>query len=166
MFRVSHRGNGMDDVDTIEGARGIVRGQPPGRYDVDEIRAEPFPSGHTSRQWGRLIRHPDGPFQEEPWAWLLGSRAASADPVQARRRRTVPRAVISPVDAMIHVAGSGTDAVPVTKIRRALKSGRSNQMSPLRGRALKKDAWGVGILPSVKLAPPLPPKAPTPKTTP
>jgi hypothetical protein len=55
MFRVSHRGEGIDDADTLEGARGIVRGQPPGRYDVDEIRAEPFPSGHTSRQWGRLI---------------------------------------------------------------------------------------------------------------
>jgi hypothetical protein len=35
----------IDDADTIEGARGIVRGQSPGRYDVDEIRAEPFPWG-------------------------------------------------------------------------------------------------------------------------
>jgi hypothetical protein len=69
MFRVSHRGEGIDDADTIEGAWGIVRGQPPGRYDVDEIRAEPFPSGHTSRQWGRLIRHPDGRVEEEPHSW-------------------------------------------------------------------------------------------------
>src|SRR5262249_26779004 len=38
MFRVSHRGEGIDDADTIEGARGIVRGQSPGRYEVDEIR--------------------------------------------------------------------------------------------------------------------------------
>ena len=45
MFRVSHRGEGIDDADSIEGARGIVQGQPAGRYDVDEIRAEPFPSG-------------------------------------------------------------------------------------------------------------------------
>jgi hypothetical protein len=52
MYRVSHRGEALDEADTIEGARGIVRGQPPGRYDVDEIRAEPFPSGHTSRQRG------------------------------------------------------------------------------------------------------------------
>jgi hypothetical protein len=37
MFRVSHRGEGIDDADTVEGARGIVQGQPPGRYDVDEI---------------------------------------------------------------------------------------------------------------------------------
>ena len=49
MFRVSHHGEGIDDAETIEGARGIVRGQPPGRYDVDEIRADPFPSGNTSR---------------------------------------------------------------------------------------------------------------------
>jgi class 3 adenylate cyclase/tetratricopeptide (TPR) repeat protein len=40
---------GINHADTIEGAREIVRGQPPGRYDVDEIRAAPFPSGHTSR---------------------------------------------------------------------------------------------------------------------
>jgi hypothetical protein len=69
MVRVSHRGDGIDDADTIEGARGIVQGQPPGRYDVDEIRAEPFPSGHTSRQWGRLIRHPDGRVEDEPQSW-------------------------------------------------------------------------------------------------
>jgi hypothetical protein len=42
MFRVSHRGDGIDDVDSIEGARQVVRGQPPGRVDVDEIRVDPF----------------------------------------------------------------------------------------------------------------------------
>ncbi len=45
MFRVSQRGDGIDDADTIDGAREIVRRQPPGCYDVDETRAEPFPSG-------------------------------------------------------------------------------------------------------------------------
>jgi hypothetical protein len=69
MFRVSHRGEGIDDADSIEGAQRIVQGQPPGRYDVDEIRAEPFPSGHTSRQWGRVIRHPDGRVEDEPHPW-------------------------------------------------------------------------------------------------
>jgi hypothetical protein len=49
MFRVSHNGDGLDDADTIEGAREIVRGQTRGRYDVEEIRAESFPMGHTSR---------------------------------------------------------------------------------------------------------------------
>jgi hypothetical protein len=60
MFRVSQGGEGIDDADTIEGAREIVRGQPTDRYDVDENRADPFPSGHTSRLWGRMIRPPDG----------------------------------------------------------------------------------------------------------
>ena len=69
MLRVSHKGEGNDDADTIEGARGIVEGQPPGRYDVDEIRAGPFPSGHTSRQWGRMIPHPDGRVEDVPWPW-------------------------------------------------------------------------------------------------
>jgi hypothetical protein len=64
MFRVSQRGDGIDDADTIDGARAIVRGQPPGRYDVDEIRAEPFPSGHTSQSWGRIIWHPDGRVED------------------------------------------------------------------------------------------------------
>jgi hypothetical protein len=69
MFRVSHQGDGIDDADTIDCARAIVRDQPPGRYDVDEIRAESFPSGHTSLAWGRLIRRPDGRVEDEPWPW-------------------------------------------------------------------------------------------------
>jgi hypothetical protein len=47
MSRVSHRGEGIGAADTIDGARCIVWGQPPGRYDVDEIRADPFPSDPT-----------------------------------------------------------------------------------------------------------------------
>jgi hypothetical protein len=66
MFRVSQRGKGIADADTITGAREIVRGRPPGRYDLDEIRAEPFSSGHTSRSSGRMIRHPDGRVEHEP----------------------------------------------------------------------------------------------------
>jgi hypothetical protein len=69
MFRVSHRGEGIDDADTIAGAWAIVGGQPPGRYGIDEIRAEPFPSGHTSRRWGHLIRHSDGRVEDEPHPW-------------------------------------------------------------------------------------------------
>ena len=30
MFRVSHKGEVIDDADTIEGARQVVQGQPPG----------------------------------------------------------------------------------------------------------------------------------------
>jgi hypothetical protein len=69
MVRVRHKGEGIDDANTMEGAREIVRVQPPGRYDVDEIWAEPSPSGHTSRSWGRMNRHPDGRVEEGPWPW-------------------------------------------------------------------------------------------------
>jgi hypothetical protein len=69
MLRVSHNGKRLDDADTIEGAREIVRQRKPGCYDVDKIRAEPFPSGQTSRSWGRIIRHPDGRVEHEPWPW-------------------------------------------------------------------------------------------------
>jgi len=65
MFRVS-RGGTIDDVDAIEASREIVRGQPPSRYDLDEVRVEPFDSGHMSRQWGHIIRHPDERVQVEP----------------------------------------------------------------------------------------------------
>jgi hypothetical protein len=66
MFRVSHQGEGIDDAESIVAAREIVRGQPPGRSDVDEVRAEPFSSGQTSRSWGRMIRSPDGPVEDDP----------------------------------------------------------------------------------------------------
>jgi hypothetical protein len=69
MYRVSHKGKGIDDADTRQGAREIVRSEPPGRYDVDEMRTEPFPSGHASPSWGRMIRRPDGRVQDEPWHW-------------------------------------------------------------------------------------------------
>jgi hypothetical protein len=67
MFRISQRGEDIDDADTIGGTREIIRGLQPGRFDVDEIRDEPFGSGHTSRPWGRMIRHADGPVEDEPW---------------------------------------------------------------------------------------------------
>jgi hypothetical protein len=66
----ARRIQGIDDAESIVGAREIVRGQAPGRNEVDEIRAEPFPFGHTGRSWGRMIRHPDGRVEEEPWPWL------------------------------------------------------------------------------------------------
>jgi hypothetical protein len=66
---ISRRGLEIAVADTIEGARGIVRGQPPGRYDVDERRTETFPSGRTSRAWGHLLRHPDGRVEDDPWPW-------------------------------------------------------------------------------------------------
>jgi hypothetical protein len=52
MFRVSHRHGAIDDADTIEGTRGIVRGQSPGRYEVDEIRGGAVPIGAYVKRLG------------------------------------------------------------------------------------------------------------------
>lgn len=49
--------------------RETPRGEEPGLYRVDEIRADSFLSGHTSRAWGRLIRHADGRVEDEPNLW-------------------------------------------------------------------------------------------------
>jgi hypothetical protein len=68
MFRNSRGKTGFDS-DTLEQARARLRRKKPGRYRVDEIRAEPFPSGHTSRAWGSLTRHADGRVEDEPWPW-------------------------------------------------------------------------------------------------
>ena len=77
MFRVTHKGEAIYDAGTTE--EGIVRGHAPGRHDVDEIRVEPFASGHTSRTWRRMIRHPDGRVEDEPWPWdQPGSRSKLA----------------------------------------------------------------------------------------
>jgi hypothetical protein len=66
MFQVSQNGARIGYAGSIEGAREIVRCEPLGRYDVDEISAEPFASGLRSRRWGHLIRHPDGRVEDEP----------------------------------------------------------------------------------------------------
>jgi hypothetical protein len=56
--------------DPIAGARESVRGQPSGHHEVEETWAELFPSGHTSRSWGRIIRHGDETVEDEPGPWL------------------------------------------------------------------------------------------------
>jgi hypothetical protein len=68
MFRIS-RGDSGFDCDKLERAREALRGAKPGRFHDDEIRAEPFASGHTSRAWGSLIRHADGRVEDEPHPW-------------------------------------------------------------------------------------------------
>jgi hypothetical protein len=68
MFRIS-RGESGFDSDTLERAREVVRQGKPGKSHVDEIRAAPFRSGHTSRAWGNLIRHADGRVEDEPHPW-------------------------------------------------------------------------------------------------
>jgi hypothetical protein len=46
MFRISRDASGFD-ADNLDQAREILRHAEPGRYRIDEIRAEPFPSGQT-----------------------------------------------------------------------------------------------------------------------
>jgi hypothetical protein len=41
----------------------------PGPYHVDEIAADPLPSGHTSRRWGVAITHPHGRVELDPEPW-------------------------------------------------------------------------------------------------
>ena len=65
MFQVSQNGTWVGYAGNIEGAREIVRCEQPGRYDVDEVRANSPPSGLGSRRWGQLIRHPDGRVEDE-----------------------------------------------------------------------------------------------------
>jgi hypothetical protein len=55
MFRITQDGQEpIADVDFEEDIEPAIRAWKPGRYRVDEIRADgdPFPSGHTSRAWG------------------------------------------------------------------------------------------------------------------
>jgi hypothetical protein len=68
MFRISRDIFGFD-ADTIDQARERLRHAKPGRYHVDEIRPDRFPSGHISRAWGGLIRHASGRVEAEPHPW-------------------------------------------------------------------------------------------------
>ena len=67
MYRISRNGQQpIIDVDTIEDIEPAIRDWKAGRYDVDEIGADPLPSGHTSRRWGVVIKWRDGAVFLEP----------------------------------------------------------------------------------------------------
>ncbi len=63
MFRVSRRQTGFD-TDSLDQAPARLRREEPGLHRADEIHADPFASGHTSRAWGGLTRHADGRVEE------------------------------------------------------------------------------------------------------
>jgi hypothetical protein len=70
VFRISRRGQEpIVDVEFEEDIEPVIRTAKPGRYHVDEIRAhgDPFPSGHTSRAWGKVIHQPDGRVALKPY---------------------------------------------------------------------------------------------------
>ena len=70
VFRIVDRdGEIVADVDGLAGVNEIVRRAPPGCYHVDEISADPLPSGQTSRRWGFAIRHEDGRVILDPAPW-------------------------------------------------------------------------------------------------
>jgi hypothetical protein len=57
------------DVDTVDQLEPAIRSSEPGRYHVDEIRADLLPSGHNSRRWGVGIKRGDGTVELEPDPW-------------------------------------------------------------------------------------------------
>src|SRR5262249_36625898 len=112
----------------------------PGRFDVDEIRAEPFPSGHTSRSWGRMIRRPDGRVVDEPWPWdRVGSWATLAIPTPGHRSNH-PRHGRSRGD----VRGGDTPAPapPVARAGGGGGPGRPRPRSRSRSRPARRARWG------------------------
>jgi hypothetical protein len=57
MYRISRNGHDpIIDVDQVEAIDPAIRSSDPGRNHVDEISADPLPSGHISRRWGVGIR--------------------------------------------------------------------------------------------------------------
>jgi hypothetical protein len=70
MFRISRNGQDpIDDVDQVEAIEPVIRSSNPGRYHVDEIRADPLLSGHSSRRWGVGIKRADGSVAIDPDPW-------------------------------------------------------------------------------------------------
>jgi hypothetical protein len=70
MFRISRDGQEpIADVDQVEAIEPAIRSSEPGRYHVDEISADPLPSGHTSRRCGVGIKRTDGTVVIEPDPW-------------------------------------------------------------------------------------------------
>jgi hypothetical protein len=53
-------------VDTLEEIEPAIQRRQPGRWQIDEFRAKPFPSGHTSRRWGVGIKLADASVVIEP----------------------------------------------------------------------------------------------------
>ena len=62
-------GEPIGTADSQEGIKRIIEGLGPGRYRVDEISSDPFPSGHTSKRWGVKIKHGDWcvTIDRDPW---------------------------------------------------------------------------------------------------
>jgi hypothetical protein len=70
MYRISrNRQEPIIDVAKVEAIEPAIRSIEPGRYHVEEIAADPPPSGHTSRRWGAAVKRPDCSVELEPEPW-------------------------------------------------------------------------------------------------
>ncbi len=81
-------GEQIGSAESIPGLARLLEGAPPGRYHIDEISADPLPSGLASRGWGFAIMRGDGfaIFARDIWANLHESIAnlSSASPDDGR----------------------------------------------------------------------------------
>jgi hypothetical protein len=70
MFRISRFGSDeVADVAQVDEIEPAIRSSAPGAYHVDEICADPLPSGRTSRRWGIVIKRQNGSLVIEPDPW-------------------------------------------------------------------------------------------------
>jgi hypothetical protein len=72
MFRVSRNDDVEEpviNVDTVAQNASAIRSQPPGRWQIDELAAKPFPSGDTARRWGIGTKRDDGSVVIKPDRW-------------------------------------------------------------------------------------------------
>ena len=62
-------GDPIGSTESAEGIREMLDGLPLGRYHVDEISADPLPSGHTPRRWGVGIKRGEWTVTigRDPW---------------------------------------------------------------------------------------------------
>jgi hypothetical protein len=70
MYRIS---KGLDhgvDLAQVDEIKPAVNASEPGRYQADQIKRDPLPSGHTSRRCGVAIKKQDGPvvIEADPWS--------------------------------------------------------------------------------------------------
>ena len=60
MYRINRYANEhIIDVDQVEAIEPSIRSTKPGRYQVDQISAEPLPSSDTSRRRGLGVKRPN-----------------------------------------------------------------------------------------------------------
>lgn len=59
-YRISRGGEPVAIVTSLDLARGIARGQPPGYYSVDELQVDPTGAAGQAAVRRRAIRHRDG----------------------------------------------------------------------------------------------------------